>query len=76
MIIKKTIALISFDTSFNSIFDIFYPSGEPISPYLLRCGAFAVDNYSFMPHTSQLRQSRLVNSPAEKIWLEDFFREV
>jgi len=26
---------------------IFYPSGEPISPHLLRCSLFAVDDHSF-----------------------------
>jgi len=26
---------------------ILYPSGEPISPHLLRCGLFAVENHSF-----------------------------
>jgi len=27
---------------------IFYPSGEPISPHLLRCGPFAVDDHCFI----------------------------
>ena len=27
---------------------IFYPLGEPISPHLLRCAPFAVDDHSFM----------------------------
>jgi hypothetical protein len=26
----------------------FFPRGEPISPHLLRCSPFAVDNHSFM----------------------------
>jgi len=30
------------------IIDILYPSGEPISPHLLRCGPFGVDNHTFM----------------------------
>jgi hypothetical protein len=30
------------------IIGIFYPSGEPISLHLLRCGPFAVDYHSFM----------------------------
>ena len=59
---KKTMTT-SFGSSFNFIFDIFYPSGEPISQYLLRCGAFAVEYYSFILHISQLQQSRLVNNP-------------
>jgi hypothetical protein len=26
----------------------FFPHGEPISPHLLRCGPFAVEDHSFM----------------------------
>jgi len=26
----------------------FFPGGEPISPHLLRCGPFAVEDHSFM----------------------------
>jgi hypothetical protein len=37
-----------FHTYFSFYVGILYPSGEPISPHLLRCGAFAVDNHSFM----------------------------
>ena len=36
MIMRKIITLISFEVSFNSIFDIFYLKGEPISVHLLR----------------------------------------
>ena len=36
MIIRKITMQISFGISFNSIFDIFYPLGEPISVHLLR----------------------------------------
>ena len=42
--------------------DIFYPSGEPISPHLLRFGGFTVEYHSFTHQTLQLQQSRLVNS--------------
>jgi hypothetical protein len=38
---------LGFLVSLSSI-GIFYPSGEPISPQMLRCAPFAVDNYSFM----------------------------
>jgi hypothetical protein len=43
MIIRKIAMQISFGIFFNSIFDIFYLSGELISPYLLRCKGFAVE---------------------------------
>jgi hypothetical protein len=46
----------SADTIFEKIFidiissyvGIFSPSGEPISPHLLCCGPFAVEDHSFM----------------------------
>jgi hypothetical protein len=42
---------------------IFYPPGEPILLHLLRYDPFAVDNHSFMGHTSHLKQPRSVNNP-------------
>ncbi len=50
-------------TLFIFIIGIFYPSGEPISPHLLRCSAFAVEDHSFMRCALHLRQPRLVNNP-------------
>ncbi|MGB2764164.1 MAG: hypothetical protein WBC20_07090, partial [Candidatus Aminicenantaceae bacterium] len=52
-----------FLNSCISIIGIFYSSSEPISPYLLRCKGFAVENHSFILHASHLRQTRLVNNP-------------
>jgi hypothetical protein len=49
--------------SFLFIIDIFYPSGELISPYLLRCKGFAVAYHSFFLCASHLQQSQLVNNP-------------
>jgi len=49
--------------SFLLVIDIFYLSGEPISPHLLRCSAFAVRDHSFMRCALHLGQSRLVNNP-------------
>ncbi len=48
---------------FLFIIDIYYPSGEMISPHLLRCKGFAVDYHSFILCASHLRQSQLVNNP-------------
>jgi len=48
---------------FISITGIFYLSGELISPHLLRCSAFAVEDHSFIRCASYLRQSQLVNNP-------------
>jgi len=45
------------------IIDIFYLSGEPNSPYRLRCKGFAVDNYSYILCALPLRQPRRVNNP-------------
>jgi len=45
---------------------IFYLSGEPILPHLLRYRAFAVNNHSCIPCASHLQQPRLVNNPG---WL-------
>ena len=55
----------SIHLTINILFliDIFYPSGEPISPYLLRSKGFAVKYYSFILCASHLRQPRLVNNP-------------
>ncbi len=47
--------------------DIFYLSGEPISPYLLRCKGFAVVYHSVILCASHLRQSQLVNNPGYMI---------
>ena len=43
--------------------DIFYLTGEPISPHLLRRDLFAVYKYSFIGHSLQLQQSQLVDNP-------------
>jgi len=43
--VNKSIVL--FLRTFYIFIGIFYPSGEPISPHLLRCGLFAVDDHSF-----------------------------
>jgi len=54
--------------SMNSLsVGIFYPSGEPISLHLLRCGPIAVDDHSFMGHASHLQQPRLVNNQGKYI---------
>jgi hypothetical protein len=45
------------------IIDIFYLIGESISPYLLRCKGFAVDDDSCILCALHLRQPRLVNNP-------------
>jgi hypothetical protein len=37
-----------FENIFFILIGIFYLSGEPISPHLLRCDPFAVDDHSFM----------------------------
>ena len=46
----------------NSIIAIFYPSGRPISLYLLRYEPFAVREYSLMARALQLQPSRPVNA--------------
>jgi len=46
--------------------DVFYPSGEPILPHLLRYRAFAVDDHSCIPCASHLQQPRLVNNPGKQ----------
>jgi hypothetical protein len=38
----------SFSRGLYSLIDIFFPSGELISPHLLRCGPFEVDDHVFM----------------------------
>jgi len=43
--VNKSITL--FLRIFYIFIGIFYPSGEPISPHLLRCGLFAVKDHSF-----------------------------
>jgi hypothetical protein len=35
-----------FKKKLSILIGIFYLSGEPISPHLLRCGPFAVENHS------------------------------
>jgi len=40
-------SIILFLRTFYIFIGIFYPLGEPISPHLLRCGLFAVENHSF-----------------------------
>jgi len=49
---------LSFMSIISSYVGIFYPSGEPISLHLLRCGPIAVDDHSFMarrlPYTATL----------------------
>jgi len=63
--IKKTIKFLAVSFIFFRFFiGIFYPTGEPISPHLLRCSAFAVDDHSFMRCALHLRQPRLVNNPS------------
>jgi hypothetical protein len=47
----------------SSYAGIFYPLGEPISPHLLCCDPFAVDDHSFMTRASHLRRPRFVNNP-------------
>jgi len=37
-----------FEKKLFILIGIFYPSGEPISPHLLRYDPFAVDDHSFM----------------------------
>ena len=68
LISRETPDAISFTGYFLFIIDIFYLSGEPISPYLLRCKGFAVEYprpglTRFIHYASHLRQSQLVNSP-------------
>jgi len=46
---------------YSSYVGIFYPTGEPISPHLLRYSARAVDDHSILRCASYLRQPRLVN---------------
>jgi hypothetical protein len=41
---------IPFSLPFLFIIDIFYPSGDLISPHRLRCSPLAVVHYSFMGH--------------------------
>jgi hypothetical protein len=48
MIFSNTENLTLFIEKFLLNIGIFYPLGEPISPHLLRCGPFAVDDHSFM----------------------------
>ena len=49
---------------FLIIIGIFYPSSEPISPHLLRCGPLAVDETTASwTDALHLRQPRLVNNP-------------
>jgi len=57
-------------TSFNILFliGIFYPSGKPISPHLLRYKGFAVGDHSFILRASHLRQLRLVNNPGQMLY--------
>jgi len=60
-----------FDISVFNVLSIhdrhFYLSGEPISPYMLRCKGFAVDDYSCILCALPLRQPRLVNNPGYSI---------
>jgi len=59
-----------FFISIHSLYvGIFYPSGEPISLHLLRCGPIAVVDHSFMGHASHLQQPRPVNNPGELIFM-------
>ena len=51
--------------SFISIFDPFYPPGEPISQHLLRFSELAVINHSFARKASHLPQAQLVNKTGE-----------
>jgi hypothetical protein len=44
-IVEKT-----FQEELSSFFDIFYPTGKPISRQRLRRSPFAVFKYSFMSH--------------------------
>ena len=44
---------------------LFYLSGEPISPHLLRCDPFAVDHHSGMGHASHMQQPRFVNKSSK-----------
>ena len=62
MIIRIIAIQISFRISFYFIFDLFYISGEPISPHLLCSAIFAVEYHSFISRASHLWQSQLVNN--------------
>lgn len=54
-------SIILFSRIIYIFIDIFYPSGEPISPHLLRCGLFAVDDHSF----TEPRLASVANSSHE-----------
>ena len=60
----RLIVLISH-TPFSKDYRHFYPVGEPISPHLLRCEAFAVEDHSFTLHALRLQQPWLVKYPGE-----------